>query len=137
MPTSPLKSTKTQIAVAYVASALLMLGVFHQPLGLSDTWGIIFPLAAIVCWIVFFILRRQQKARGVDAPTPPVPPSGQKVIRAVSLFLMALVSLSSPWWLPFTGTQLPFSQMVIVAIITCITCVTIYFIASRRSTPKA
>src|SRR5437660_12681178 len=110
MPASPLKATKTQIAVAYVASALLMLGVFHQPLGLSDTWGMIFPLAAIVCWIVFFILRRQQKARGVDAPAPP---SRQKIIRAVSLFLMVLVSLSSPWWLPFTGTQLPFPQMVI------------------------
>ena len=137
MPASPLKATKTQIAVAYLASALLMLGVLHQPLGLSDTWGIIFPLAAIVCWIVFFTLHRQQKARGVDAPAPPVPPSRQKVIRAVSLFLMVLVSLSSPWWLPFTGTQLPFSQMVIVAIITSITCVTIYFIASRRSTSKA
>ena len=136
MPASPLKATKKQIAVAYLASALLMLGVFHQPLGLSDTWGIIFPLAAIICWIVFFILRRQQKARGVDAPAPPVPPSRQKVIRAVSLFLMVLVSLSSPWWLPFTGTR-PFSQMLIVAIITCITCVAIYFIALRRSTPKA
>ena len=67
----------------------------------------------------------------------PVPPSRRNVIRAVSLFLMVLVSLSSPWWLPFTGTQLPFSQMVIVAIIICITCVAIYFIALRRSTPKA
>jgi len=132
-----MKATKVQIAVAYLASALLMLGVFHQPLGLSETWRMIFPFAAIVCWIVFFILRRQQKARGVDAPAPSVPPSRQKVIRALSLFLMVVVSMSSPWWLPFTGTRLPFPQMVIVAIVTCITCVTIYLIASRRSTPKA
>ena len=132
-----MKATKVQIAVAYLASALLMLGVFYQPLGLTETWGMIFPFATIACWIVFFILRRQQKARGIDAPASSVPPSRQTIIRAVSLLLMVAVSLSSPWWLPFTGTRLPFPQMVIVAIITCITCVTIYLIASRRSTPKA
>jgi hypothetical protein len=137
MPVSPLDATKTQIVVAYLASALLMLGVFYQPLGLSEAWGMIFPFAAIVCWIVFFILRHHQKAHGTDAPTPPVPASRQKKIRLLSLSLMIVVSLSGPWWLPYTGTRLPFAQMVIVAIITCITCVTIYFIASRRSTPKA
>jgi len=114
-----------------------MLGVFQQPLGLSEAWGMILPFAAIICWAVFFMLRRQQKLRGVAAPVPVVPPSRQKIIRAVSLFLMVVVSLSSPWWLPVTGTRLPFPQMVIVAIITCITCVTIYLIASRGSAPKA
>src|SRR5262249_20673845 len=135
--TSPLKPTKAQIALAYLASALLMLGVFHQPLGLSDVWGDIFPLAAIVCFIVFFIRRRQQKARGVDAATPPLPASQQKLIRAIILTPMVAVSLSAPWWLPFTGTRLPFFQMVIVAIITCVISVTICVIAFRRSTPKA
>ncbi|HEV8618896.1 MAG TPA: hypothetical protein VGQ70_05320 [Candidatus Udaeobacter sp.] len=134
-----MKPTKAQIAIAYAASALLMLGVFHEPLGLSETWGIIFPLAAIVCMIAFFTLRRRQKAHGSNTQeiSSAVPAAKQKNIRRLSLFLMIVVSLSGPWWLPYTGTKLPFPQMVVVAIITCITSVTIYLIASRRTRQRS
>jgi preprotein translocase subunit YajC len=134
-----MKPTKAQIAIAYIASALLLVGVFHQPLGVSDTWGIIFPLAAIFCWIAFFVLRRRQKAHGSEPPaiTSPVPAAKQKNIKGLSLFLIIAVTLSGPWWLPFTGTRLPFSQMVVLAIVNCIICVTIYLIAWRRAQQKS
>ena len=134
-----MKLTKTQSALAYIASTLLLVGVFHQPLGVSDTWGIIFPLAAIFCWIAFFVLRKRQQAHASESPAiiPPVPAAKQKNIKRLSLFLIIAVTLSGPWWLPYTGTSLPFPQMVILAIVNCIVCVTIYLVALRRAQQRS
>jgi Ca2+/Na+ antiporter len=129
------KPTKTQIVFAYVASISLMLVVFHRPLGLADYWEWVFLVICFAAWITFFALRRKQKARASEPEQIVLPPSlsRQKNIRRLSLFLIIAVSLASFWWLPFTGTRLPFPQMVIVAISTCITSVTIYLVASRRA----
>jgi hypothetical protein len=135
-----MKATKSQLTAATLANVLMLLAVFHQPLGLSDAWEMIFLLACLVSWIVYFMLRRRQKARRTDsvaAAQPSQVAPRQSASRLISLVVMVLVALSSPWWLPFTGVQLSFAQSVVVAVIGCVACVTIYLIALRHSTPKA
>ena len=130
-----MKPSKTQMIIAYAASTFLMLAVFHKPLGLTDYWETAFLIATGLCWITFFVLRRPQKSSrstSEEMASPP-DPVRQRNVRLVSLILMIAVSLSGPWWLPYTGTRLPFPRMVIVAIITCIMSLTIYLIALRRA----
>jgi amino acid transporter len=130
-----MKPSKTQMIIAYAASTFLMLAVFHKPLGLADYWETAFLIATGLCWITFFVLRRRQKSSRstLEEIASPANPARQKHVRLLSLILMVAVSLSGPWWLPYTGTRLRFPQMAIVAIITCSTSVTIYLIASRRA----
>jgi len=134
-----MKPTKAQAAIAYIAPTLCLVGIFHQPLGISDTWGIIFLLAGMLCWGTFFAWQRRQQAHGSEPPaiTPPVSAAKRKNIKRLSLFLIIAVTLSGPWWGPYTGTSLPFLQMVVIAIVNCIMCVTIYLVASKRAQQKA
>jgi hypothetical protein len=44
---------------------------------------------------------------------------------------MIITALSSPFWLPYTGTVLPFWESVILSIISCVFCVTIFIVAWR------
>jgi amino acid transporter len=130
-----MKPSKTQIIMAYAVSTFLLLAVFHKPLGLADYWETAFLIATGLCWIAFFILRRRQKSSrstSEDIASPP-DPARQRNVRSLSLFLLIAVSLSGPWWLPYTGTRVPFPQLVVIAIVTCITAVTIYLIALRRA----
>lgn len=133
-----MKPSKTQMIIAYAASTFLMLAVFHKPLRLADYWETAFLIATGLCWITFFVLRRPQKSSRTTSEELASPPNPvrQRNVRLLSLILMIAVSLSGPWWLPYTGTSLPFPQSVVVAVVTCITCVTIYLVASRRRTPK-
>jgi amino acid transporter len=130
-----MKPSKTLIIIAYAASTFLMLAVFHKPLGLADYWETAFLVATALCWIAFFILRRWQKSSRSTPEEMASPPdlARQRNARLLSLFLLIVVSLSGPWWLPYTGTRLPFPQLVVIATVTCITSVTIYVIALRRA----
>jgi hypothetical protein len=127
------KPTPAQIATGYLASAFLLLGMFHKPLGLSDTWGFVFPLAALVCMTMLFILRRRHKLLQSGTPAPPFSSAKRQRIFWLSLVLMVLTSLSSPFWLPYTGTVLFFWESVILSIISCVFCVTIFVVAWRRA----
>ena len=109
---------KAQIAIIYTASALLMLAGFHKPLGISDAWAGVFSLAAIICLIGFFVLRRRQKARGEQPPA--LAPSQARRKTQLMLVLVIIVSLSGPLWLPYTGTNLSFRQLIGVSIVSCI-----------------
>jgi preprotein translocase subunit YajC len=126
--------------VMLLAGALFMLlNVFHKPIGLSDDWEWPFLIVAGACWVGVFVLQRRQKSRrsaSAEMASPPANLDQERNLRWLSLILMIAVSLSGPWWLPYTGIRLPFPQLVAIAIITCITCVIIYFIASRRRRPK-
>jgi len=118
---------------------LILLEVFHKPIGVSDDWEWPILIAMGACLVMVFVLQRRQKSRrSTSAETASSPPNliQQKTPRWLSLILIIAVSLSGPWWLPYTGIVLPFPNMVAVAISTCITSVTIYVIAARRRTPK-
>jgi hypothetical protein len=130
-----MRPSKTLIIIAYAASTFLMLAVFHKPLGLADYWETVFLVATTLCWIAFFISRRRQKSSRstLEEMASPPDPARQRNVRLLSLFLLIVVSLSGPWWLPYTGSRLPFPQLVVIAIVTCITSVTIYLIALRRA----
>jgi hypothetical protein len=134
-----MKRSKLEAVMLIAGSLFVLLEVFHKPIGLSDDWEWTFLIATGACLAVLVVLRRRQKLSPsttgqVSAPPNPVPQ--QRNVRLLSLILMIAVSLSGPWWLPYTGIGLPFPQMVVVAIITCIACLTIYIVASRRRIPK-
>lgn len=134
-----MQPSKAQIGILYLASVLLMLVVFHKPLGLPDYSEIGFLVASGLCCIIYSILRRRQKSGlSPSSETLPSPADArrQRNVRLLSFFLTIGVVLAGPFWLPYTGLTLPFPQLVIGAIVICILFVVIYLIASRNATPR-
>ena len=130
-----MKFPQSQIAL-YLACALMTLGMFYKPLGLSDTLGEGLQLAALVCGIAYVLLSRKQKARHLDTPLAPVPASRQKARMVLRLSIIVLGSLSAPWWLSFTRPALPFPLRVAIGAFTCIIGVTLYFIGRTLAIRK-
>jgi hypothetical protein len=129
-----MKPTKTQIALAYIASISLVLMVFHRRLGLADYWERIFGVVWLVGLVAFFLLRRRQKAAlSVTGANPSKPWQPNKKIMWLSLVLVIVTSLSSFFWLPYTGVAVSHTQLIMISITTCILSVTAYLIAWRRS----
>ncbi len=129
-----MKPTKTQIALAYIASISLVLMVFHRRLGLADYWGWIFGAVWLVGLAAFFLSRKRQKAAlSVSGPIPVGLPRPNKKIMWFSLVLIIVASLSSFFWLPYTGVAVSHSQPIMISITTCILAVAAYLIAWRRS----
>jgi hypothetical protein len=129
------KPTKTQIVLAYVASISLMLMVFHRALGLADYWEWVLGAVWVVGSAVFFLSRRRQKAETLSvAGAAPVDSSKpNKKIMWLSLVLIIVASLSSVFWLPYTGVAVSHTQLIMISITTCILSVAAYLIAWRRN----
>jgi hypothetical protein len=130
-----MKRSKLEAVMLVAGSLFSLLLVFHKPIGLSDDWEWPLLIAMGVCGVIVLALQRRQKSTrstSADTGSPPSNLVRQGSVRWLPLILMIAVSILAPWWLPYTGIGLPFSQMVAVAIITCITCVIVYIIASRR-----
>ncbi|MFL6521532.1 MAG: hypothetical protein ACJ8NS_15035 [Chthoniobacterales bacterium] len=127
---------KTIANIFIVLGAVCILtNLAQKPLGLPDWTGFVLPvLGALFTWGAVRVLRRAKK-RGDIAP---VAPTLQQYNRRLALMvvLVAVTSLASPFYLPYTGITLPFPQLVICAIISCAICVAIVVIGMRRQRPK-
>jgi hypothetical protein len=129
-----MKPTKTQIALAYIASISLVLMVFHRRLGLADYWEWILGVVWLLGLVAFFLSRRRQKAAlSVTEATASKPSRPNKKIMWLSLVLVIVTSLSSFFWLPYTGVAVSHTQLIMISIMTCILSLTAYLIAWRRS----
>jgi len=127
------KATPAQIILAYVGLAVLLLGVFHKPVGLSDAVGDSLVFVGIGCNLLCLYLYRRQKARlqgGESASAAPT--TARRAVFWISIVLIAAISLSLPWWQHYTGTVLPFSTSVIVGITTCILSTILFIVGWRR-----
>jgi len=133
-----MKPSRVQVGLAYAASILQMLVVFHRPIGISETLSDIFQIIALVCWVSFFVIhaRRRKAATAAGVPIVVATPAQQKRITWLFVIIFVVGTLSSPFWLPYTGVLLPFRQMVVVSFISCIICLGVYFTARRLMGPK-
>jgi uncharacterized membrane protein YhaH (DUF805 family) len=114
-----MKPSKMQTALSLAGSLFLLLGIFGKPLGLSETWEWIAPILAIACFIPLIALqRRRRNARlAAELPATEKPPPNRRFW--LLLFLVVAASLSGPLWLPYTGSTLPISTLIITSIISC------------------
>ena len=119
----------------YLAFGFLALGLFRQPLHLPLWSDTIFPAAAILAFIALFVVRRRTKKAASAEPSPRR--SQSLALRLFSLFLIAVVTLSSPWWLPYTGIHFTFTHPMVVAIIECIVAVSLYLLGWWYATRRA
>jgi hypothetical protein len=138
-------STRNNILL-FVGAVFGYCGLFHQVVGLPDWVQIPFALVFVVClWLVVSAQRRARKSAdpspGTATPAEDqrfaVSASRQTGVRLFMLFLIIVVSLSGPWWLPYTGVHLAFPQLVTTSLLSCVICVAIWLIGWRRSKPKA
>ena len=133
-----MKPTPLQIILAYLGFGVLLLGVFHKAVGLSDTVGNPLVFIGIGCTLLSLFLYRRQKTHLRSAePSSAVSPTKRTALFCTLLALIAVISLSIPFWLPYTGTVLSFSTSVIVAIVTCILGIALFVAGWKRGQRKA
>jgi hypothetical protein len=123
MLNTPLQRTLFYIALAFSA-AILSRASLHLP----EWTEFVFEAGAALFFIAIFVVAR----RGKSVEQPSASASSNPRVRLLALFLIIAVSLSGPWWLPYTGVHLAFPQLVITSLITCAIGVTIWLTARRR-----
>jgi len=126
------KPTATQIVLAYVVSISLLLTVFHRRLGLADDWEWVLMGVCVIASIGFSVSRNRQKTALAGTP-PGEPRKPKRKLMWFSIVLVIVASLSSFFWLPYTGIAVPQSHLIMISITTCILSVTAYLIAWKRS----
>ena len=133
-----MKPSLAQIILAYLGLALLLLGVFHKAVGLSDTFEDPLVFVGIGCTLLSLVLYRHQKARlhgGGSASA--ASPTTRRAVFWISTVLITVISLSLPWWQPYTSIVLPFSTSVIVGVATCILSMIAFSVGWRRDQRKS
>jgi predicted signal transduction protein with EAL and GGDEF domain len=107
-----------------------MLMLFQQPLGLPD-WVVV-P-ALIVTAVSALAIRWLQRRRSRKNPSAGTSLVAQgRPPAALLLALVAATTLSTPFWLPYTGSRLPFRQLIVVAIVSCLFGVGAVLLGLRR-----
>jgi len=114
-----MKPSKLEIILSLLGSLFLMLGVFSEPLGLSEALQWCVLILAPVCIIPLIILQRRRRNARLAAGLPPSEKPPTKRRFWLLLFLIVAASLSGPLWLPYTGTTLPTSMLIITSIMSC------------------
>jgi hypothetical protein len=110
-----MKPSSTVNALRIVFCIGAFVAIFYKPLGLPQ-WaadvgiGVGFVSALMQLWI-----RIRVKRHGEITPNPVAARRGTRI----ALSLIVVVTLSSPFWLQYTGITLGFSQLVISAFVTC------------------
>ena len=130
-----MKLSNTEGILILTSSVLMMVAIFHKPIGLPDYFEGILMLAAVICFFVITRLRRRAKSQSMSIPssTPPNPRPARRPWLIISV--LALSCVSWPFIAPYTGTVLPFTQLVIIAIVTFILSVGIVLFVRRNQQP--
>ena len=110
-------------------------GMFHRALHLPDWIELPFLFIFAACAWTGFLLQRRAKRRGDPSIVQTAPQHRARV--KLALVLVVIVSLSSPFYLPYTGVNLPFPQLIICSVVSCAVCVAAVLIAARLRRPKA
>jgi len=126
-----MKHSKIQTALSLAGSLFLLLGIFSKPLALSEPWEWIAPIVAIACFTPLIALQRRRRNARLAAGLPAAERPPPKRRFWLLLFLVVVASLSGPLWLPYTGTTLPTSTLIITSIISC-AFATLVFVLSWR-----
>jgi hypothetical protein len=125
-------STRTKLQIAsYTASAMILLNVFSKPLGITEAFqwvliiGVFIPLGFLFYFVRQQKLERQAQPASAENALPLVVDGRQNARRRLILMMVlgVAVGLSSPLWLPLTGSTLgtrgDFVCGIITAAIAC------------------
>jgi uncharacterized membrane protein YhaH (DUF805 family) len=126
-----MKPSKMQTALSLAGSLFLLLGIFGKPLGLSETWEWIAPILAIACFMPLIALQRRRRNARLAAGLPAAEKPPPKRRFWLLLFLIAAASLSGALWLPYTGSTLPTSTLIITSIISCALAILVFVLGWR------
>jgi len=126
-----MKPSKIEMTLSLFGTALLMLGVFAESLGLSDAlhWTVL--ILAPICFISVIVLRRRRRNTRLAAGLPPTEKPPTKRMFWLLLFLIVVGSLSASLWLPYTGTVLPTSTLVVTSVVSCVLAVLVFVLSWR------
>jgi len=126
-----MKPSKLEITVSLLGSLFLMLGVFSEPLGLSETLQWCVLILAPACFIPLIILQRRRRNARLAAGLPPTEKPPTKSRFWLLLFLIVAVSLAGPVWLPYTGVALSSSTLVVTSVISCVFAILVFVFSWR------
>ena len=105
--------------------------IFRKPLGLPEWAELAGSGFGGLCALAGIWVQRRAKRRGGQVPV--LTPSQAKSRTRLMIVLVVIASLSGPFWLPYTGINLSFPQLIVVAIITCIFSVAAVLLGARLS----
>src|SRR4051794_29073777 len=115
-----MKASPIETMLSLGTSASMLLVVFHKPLGLSDTWQ--WPLLILMFLFLLprvILQRRRRSARlAAGLPAAEKPPSRRRLW--IFVLIVVLGSVSSYFWLPYTGPALPPRMRIISSVISCL-----------------
>ncbi|PYI97365.1 MAG: hypothetical protein DME98_08490 [Verrucomicrobia bacterium] len=114
-----MKPSKLEMLLSLFGSVFLMFSVFSEPLGLSEPLQWCALILAPVCFIPLIVLQRRRRNSRLAAGLPTMNRPSTKRRFWLLLSLIIAASLSGPLWLPYTGTTLPTSTLIITSIISC------------------
>jgi hypothetical protein len=126
-----MKPSKLEIALSLLSSGFLVLGVFSQPLGLSDGQQWIVLVLAPVCFIPLIILQRRRKKAGSTQGSAPAQVAPSTARFWLVIVLIGAVTLSGPVWLPYTGTALSFPLLIVTSVISCVFAIGVFVLSWR------
>jgi hypothetical protein len=130
-----MRNSKLESALIYLGSAFLGLGIFRETLHLPPWVDWICPGAAIITFIAVFVVRRRHKRAASAQPSSRK--SRSLALRLYSLFVIVIVTLSGPWWLPYSGVHLDFALVMVMSVVTCVLTVSLYLLAWWYTTRRA
>src|SRR5437868_14770162 len=120
--------TALQRALFFIGLAFSMAILARYSLGLPDWTEFLFQGGAFICLVAIFVVARRNRSEkqpsdSVSSKTGPM---------LLALVMIIAMSLSGPWWLPYTGVHLTFPQLVVISLISCVVSLAIWLIAWRR-----
>jgi peptidoglycan biosynthesis protein MviN/MurJ (putative lipid II flippase) len=113
---SPMKSSAKSNAVRLVLCVGFFVAIFHKSLGLPEWTADAGVLLGFLSAVTLLWMQIRAKKRGEAAPDPAAVKRGTWI----ALALIVIVTLSSPFWLPYTGITLGFPQLAASAFVSCV-----------------
>ena len=137
-----MKPSVAEYILSYLSCALMLIGVFHKPLGLPEYSDVIFFVAAIVCLFFFLRLQRRRKSQlGINSARPSSRSKLQRLWENrskrlwLAIALFGILCVGNAFIGPYTVENLSFSQSVISSVIAFILAVGIVLFVWRRQRP--
>jgi hypothetical protein len=111
-----MKSPAKSNAVRLVFCVGCFVAIFQKTLGLPEWTEGAGALVALFSAIALLWMKIKAKRRGEPAPNPAAVRRGTWI----ALALVLVVTLSSPFWLPYTGITLGFPQLMVSAFVSSV-----------------
>jgi hydrogenase/urease accessory protein HupE len=128
---SNLTASPKENALSVTSSILLLAGIFHGVFKLPQIAGSLMMLAAGICMYVGVRLR-QARLRNPTNPASDSPPARPTNRIWMLIAIYAVTCALCPFVLPYSGLNVPFSELVIISVIPFIICLTVTFFSARR-----